>query len=463
MYKIDHQLKIEDFVFPFGKLSPENDWVKLAEIVPWDRIEEKYAAKFVNNGAPAHPVRVALGALLVKQRLKCSDEWTVKHISENPYLQYFIGMKEYTDACPFGASTMVAFRKRFTETDLAEINEMIIPHQAASLGKDGNNDDDNPPPNSGTLIMDATCAPADIAYPQDADILNDCRERLEKTIDELCEAKGCPKPRTYRNTARKAHLKLAKNRKPSANTVRKAIRKQLSYIRRDIGTITKLLRSGGRLSDKQSRLLNTLTGVYEQQRLMYEKRTHSIPDRIVSISQPWVRPIVRGKAKAKTEFGAKIHIGMTDGYARLVRVSFDAFNEATDFIQAIEAYRKRCGCYPQRVLVDKIYRNRDNLAYCKEQGIAISGPALGRPKKDAKPDKKQEYQDICDRNAVEGKFGEGKTAYGLARIMARLEETSRTVIGVILLSMNLQRRLREILLRWFLQWVGCSVFHRVME
>jgi len=124
MYKQDNQMRLEDFVFPYGKLNPGNEWVKLAELMPWDKIEERYALKFENNGHPAHPARTALGALLIKRRLRCSDEWTVRHVSENPYLQYFIEMKEYGDSCPFGASTMVAFRKRLGEEDLAEILEM---------------------------------------------------------------------------------------------------------------------------------------------------------------------------------------------------------------------------------------------------------------------------------------------------------------------------------------------------
>ncbi len=87
MYRDNSQLRIEDFIFPYGELDPENDWVKLAAQVPWDTVEERYAAQFVNNGAPAHPCRVALGALLIQRRLKCSDKWLVKHIGENPYLQ----------------------------------------------------------------------------------------------------------------------------------------------------------------------------------------------------------------------------------------------------------------------------------------------------------------------------------------------------------------------------------------
>jgi len=128
MYKDNSQLRIEDFVFPYGNLDPENDWIKLAALVPWDVVEERYAAQFANNGHPAHPARMALGALLIQRRLKCSDEWLVKHVNENPYLQFFIGMKEY-GPCPFGASTLVAFRKRFSEEDMRAILEASVPKE----------------------------------------------------------------------------------------------------------------------------------------------------------------------------------------------------------------------------------------------------------------------------------------------------------------------------------------------
>lgn len=82
-------------------------------LVPRDEAEEAYAKQFVNNGNPTHPARIALGALIIKQELQCSDEWTVRHVSENPYLQYCLGLKEYTSKCPFGASTTVELRKRF--------------------------------------------------------------------------------------------------------------------------------------------------------------------------------------------------------------------------------------------------------------------------------------------------------------------------------------------------------------
>ena len=216
----------------------------------------------------------------------------------------------------------------------------------------------------------------------------------------------------------------------------------------------------------------TATTLYEQQLSMYEQNIHNVPDRIVSISQPWVRPIVRGKAHANTEFGAKLHISMVSGYAKIERLSFDAFNEAIDFFGAVEAYRQEHHCYPSRILVDKLYRNRETIAWCKEHNILLTGPALGRPSKNAelaKKAKKQEYQDICDRNIVEGEFGVGKRCYGLSRIMAHLPETSFCVIGIALLCLNLAKRLRSLLrvivASWlfFMRSMECGEFQGVGE
>ncbi len=188
-----------------------------------------------------------------------------------------------------------------------------------------------------------------------------------------------------------------------------------------------------------------VTTVYEQQRIMLDSRTHSIPRRIVSLAQPWVRPIVRGKAHANTEFGAKLNISLVNGYVRIERLDFEPYNESEDFWRAVERYQERSGCYPERILADKIYRNRQTLAFCREHGIRLSGPALDKQPKDqsiSRQTKKQEYQNSCDRNAVEGVFGTGKTAYGLCRVMARLRETAYCVIGVALLLLNLSRSLR---------------------
>lgn len=443
MYKFDknHQFGLADFNQPMGlKMNPENRWVKKAETIPWEAIEEKYAALFPGKkGMPAKPLRTALGSLLIQKQLQFSDRELVEEIRENPYFQYFIGLSGYQDAIPFVPSLLVEFRKRLTAEVLEEINEMIIAYNAP----------DDPPPtgggneesetNSGTLILDATCAPQNISYPQDVNLLNEAREKLEKMIDIICYEQNYYKPRMYRQKARKDYLNLAKCKKRTAKKIRKAIKAQLQYIRRDLGYIDTFLEEID-LCDDLSKQLATIRTLVEQQQYMYDNKVHSVPDRIVSISQPYIRPIVRGKAKAPVEFGAKLDLSIDEnGIARLERVSFDAYNESDVLITAVENYKSRTGHYPERVLVDQIYRNRMNRAYCSEHGIRISGPALGRPKKDSKVDKKQEYVDNNDRIEVERAFSLAKRRYGLGLITAKLDTTTRSSIVLSIIAMNVNR------------------------
>ena len=161
---------------------------------------------------------------------------------------------------------------------------------------------------------------------------------------------------------------------------------------------------------------------------------------------------VRGKAGTPVEFGAKFSVSVVDGYVFLDRLGWENYHEAHDLTDHIERYRERFGYYPESVHVDKTYRNRENLRYCKSLGIRVSGPALGRPPKDhefLKHQKRQIREDEAARIPVEGKFGNGKRRYGLDRIMAKRDDTSETVIGLIVLVMNLEKVDRDLLFALF--------------
>ena len=147
---------------------------------------------------------------------------------------------------------------------------------------------------------------------------------------------------------------------------------------------------------------------------------------------------MRGKAGKPVEFGAKLDISVVDGFTRLEYLSFDAYNEAGTLRQTIEKYRERTGHYPARVLADKIYRNRDNLNFCKEHGIRLSGPALGRPKKEL-PDLKQNYIDECERVEVERRFSLAKRKCNLGMVTAKLTDTAFHCIAMSVVVLNLRK------------------------
>ena len=305
--------------------------------------------------------------------------------------------------------------------------------------------------NRGKLILDASCAPADITYPNDLGILNQARKQTEKIIDSLHENrknKLDKKPSTYKKKARKDYLKVAKKRRPSRKERSNAIAKQLQYIKRNLSHIDKLINSGAELSSltpSRYKSLLVVTEVYRQQLWMYENEAKRIDDRIVSITQPHIRPIVRGKAGKPVEFGAKLSVSCFENYVFLDHLSWDNFNESGDLKDQIEAYKNFTGYYPSSVHVDKIYRTKENRAWCKERGIRISGPPLGRPPKNvSKETKKQAVEDERVRNAIEGKFGQAKRRYRLDRIMAKLSETAETSIAITFLVINLSTLLRQV-------------------
>lgn len=254
------------------------------------------------------------------------------------------------------------------------------------------------------------------------------------------------KPRTYRKNARKSYLSVSKQKNPKKKSIRKAIGKQLRFIKRNLGTIDKLLESGcidlGQLGRYHYRLLLVVNEVYRQQRWMYENRTHQIEDRIVSLSQPHVRPMVRGKASAKVEFGAKLSVSLSQGYCQLDRLSWDAYHEASDLKVQVESYRERYGHYPELVCADQLYRTADNRAWCKQHSIRLSGRPWGRPPTDplqAKQRRKQIAQDEKARIPIEGKFGQAKRRFSLNLVMSKLANTSETSIFMALIVMNLHR------------------------
>jgi transposase, IS5 family len=487
MYRREHrhQLSFEDFFLPFGgKLSGGNRWIKLAELIPWDELEDDYAAQFCKGfGAPAKPFRMALGALIIKARLGLTDEELVEQIKENPYLQFFIGLEAFQYSAPFDPSMMVYFRKRLPEAVVNDCNERIVRHglkvirssDSQDPGDDSGNGGDRSAstgeqpmpsahrqPNQGSLLIDATCTPVDIRYPTDLSLLNEAREVTEILIDvmhpQVRESFG-HKPRTHRRKARQQFLAVAKKKKPRINKIRKAIRQQLGHLKRNLASIDALIACGGCLLAAGRHIYQKLLVVSElvrQQTILYHADSRSIPDRIVSLFQSHIRPIVRGKARCNVEFGAKISISVTgEGFTFLDRLSYDPYNEGEDLKAQAMTYRRRHGHYPEVICADQIYRTRSNRAFCQRHGIRLSGPRLGRPKNDPElvaAERQQFMDDQRQRNAVEGKIGQAKRRFGLGLIREKLAVTQGSTIAMNVLMMNLEKLL-ELLFVLFAYWI----------
>ena len=240
----------------------------------------------------------------------------------------------------------------------------------------------------GTLTIDASCTPADITYPTDLKLLNEARESTERIIDDLCEQSSDlrkHKARYDRSKARANFLSVAKQKKPRRRRIKVAIRRQLDYLQRNLDAIDALIASGASLSALKTHWwhkLLVISELHRQQSILLYSKSRSMPDRIVNLVQRHVRPIVRGKARAAVEFGAKISVSVRNGFAFLHRISWNPYNEAKDLIAQAKKYKQEYGCYPERICADRIYINTKNRNFCTRNNIRLSGKRLGRPPKD---------------------------------------------------------------------------------
>lgn len=550
------QCRIEpDFDIPFTmKLDPNNRWVRLAHVLPWEDIEDLYTQRVcTDNGRPAYPARLAFAVLFIRYDKGLSQRRTIEELQENPYLQYFAGVDSFHELPDIDPSSLVDFEKRFPADVVEQINERMclgyMPEHKLSVDRDARPDkadaattepagsgavpSGNPdaaadssgtstenadqaaadgetsvqtpsgtaetsretppeasnssadstgspdhtadaaeasartpsgtaetppqpadtapaqPKNRGKLLIDATVAPQGIRYPTDIGILNECREDIEKAIDIFWPfvPHNTHKFPYSKGNARKQYLNISKAKRCSSKKMRKGIEVQLNCIRSGLEQLDRFRAQAPQveLPSWLEKRLKVIPEVYSQQKMMFDTNTHRCDDRIVSLSQPYVRPIVRGKKPQGTEFGMKVHTSVVDGFTFLEMVSWSNYNEGSYLQEVVESYRNRHGFYPEAVLADELYRTKANRAWCRERGIRLSGRPLGRRAKDdseTPAEKKQAYEDSCERNGIEGRYGNLKTRYSMGELMCRLDETSKTEVAFDVLVMNANHLLR---------------------
>ena len=487
-YTSPNQLTLAGFETPFvQQLNKDNRWVKMSQAIPWDKIVPHYDHLFSSSeGRPPISGRVIIGAMIIKHIEGLTDRSTIQHIQENMFMQYFLGYSSFTNEAPFTAPLFVAIRKRMSLELTGKISDAIALH---CIGDQDTEDPQGPsdkttdpsddasatateeqvedscaiveatpaiakpePAPRGKLIMDATVAPQHITFPTDLKLLSAARKKSEQLIDQLYDPvlHGKVKPRTYRNIAQKTFLNTAKKKAKSKKEIYKANGQQLRFLRRNLGHIDTLIAAYASfpLKPKEQKYLLVLNTVYEQQEQMYRTHTKSIAYRIVNIHQPHVRPIVRGKDKAKVEFGSKLQVCLVNGFTFIDRLSWEAFNEGQWLQDSVKQYKRRFGYYPKEVLADQIYCNRENRKWMNQKGIRLMAKPLGRPASGAVA----VHLRPGERNPIEGKFGQGKLAYGLDCIKAKLKDTSESWIACIALVLNLIAMTRQALLSLY-QWL----------
>ena len=307
----------------------------------------------------------------------------------------------------------------------------------------------------GILKIDATCADAEVRFPVDVDIIHDGCKVVDRYLMRLCKSLAVPLVRSSYKTARRFYLELVKRKKKGGKFVKETISHLLHYLQVDLRKITEIF-VGHRgckelLKPYELRILNATFDMFAQQTYMHENNVHVCSNRIISIFQPHLRPIKRGKARAKTEFGAKIGAAIYEGYTFIDHHSWNAYNENTDLKLQVEKFKDRFGYLPATIHADKIYLNKVNREYLKDEEIKSFCKPLGRPSKESKTPEfiAKMTKAVGERNEIECSFGTGKRIYRANNIRAKLPDTSECWVGMCYFVKNVMKFLRGLCLVLF--------------
>ena len=284
--------------------------------------------------------------------------------------------------------------------------------------------------NLDTMYTDATCYESGMRYPTDPKLL---WEGIEKSYVIMCTLSAKLKvhrPRTKFVDVEKANLAYRKQRRHTKVQTRKLTRRLLNLLGKILKETRRLAREStgveNLLTIRQKREIEIITRMYRQQRNHFEHNDprESVKDRIVSISKPYIRPIVRGKEVKSVEFGAKCNNILVDGLSFIEKLSFNAFNEGTRLPHCLKMHRRLFGVEAKRIGGDASYAGSANREYCKDRGIQTSFVKRGRSsfvKKDNDIIRNELARVRATR--MEGSFGTQKEHYGLKRIKARTKQT----------------------------------------
>lgn len=424
-------------LFPFGgKLDGDNRWLKIAELIPWKELENKYCQHFSTTGRPAHDAQLVIGLLLLKHMTGTSDREIVQLVSENPYMQAFCGIDNFTAGKMIDPSTLTNVRKRLGKKHFKELEELTYKHliERKIIKAKG-------------MLVDATVFPENIRYPTDTGLLNEARQWLVSKIKTIGGKIG-KKYRTYCRTARQEYLNFNKKKRKTKKDVKRIRKSMLQFVRRNVRQFNEVLtlaaEQGVVVAQKVTERLTVIKELLAQQWHMHRENVKRIDDRIVSLHKPQVRPIKRGKSGKDVEFGPKASLSHVGAFTFLDRLSTDNFNESGDVALQLANYENRFGNKPPYVVGDRIYGTSDNRKLLKDNAIRDAFEPRGRKPRDERPADRWRKRKRKERNRIEGAFGHVKNHFGLDRIKYSIEGGDELWVRLGLMVANLKTAVSKV-------------------
>jgi len=389
---------------PLGQLYQSFPFQELASLFPQGSGLGRQARLSVAGG-------IALQVL--KSYLNLSDAKLVDRLNSDWVLQYFCGIRLGPGEWIKDQDLVGRWRRYLAQhIDYASFQALLAKHWQPHMQ------------NTQAVLMDATCYESHLRYPTDVKLLWECCEWIWGLIDQHCKRLSIRRPRRKQKQQHLAFISYQKRRRKTHKLEKKRRRSLLYLLAKGLNQWDYLIfKHGALLKQRTYERLQIVRLVYQQQQARFDDPEIKIKGRIVSLSKPYIRPIIRGKETKRTEFGAKVHCFQVDGISFIEYLSFDAFNEGIRLKSTVELaqqYFSTC----RQLGADQIYANNANRKFCTLNGIATNFVRKGRrPKQPTAADHMRGILSKARACLMEGAFGNEKLHYGLQKVGARTAAT----------------------------------------
>ena len=388
----------------------------LYESIPFEELARLFPSSS-GRGAPSiFDVKGMIGLQILKAYLNLSDDKLRQRLNTDWALQYFCGIRLKLGQMIRDKDIVGRSRRWLAKhIDYEAFQEQLAKHWSPYIEQQS------------AVLMDATCYEVSIRYPTDVKLLWECCEWTWTLIDKWSFRLGQRRIRRKQKAIYQRYISFQKlRRKPKKRRIA-ITRSLLRLLKKALDTWAVMKQKHRQqiiLRQKEQIQKLLIEQVYEQQLLHFTNPEAKINNRILSLSQHWIRPIIRGKETKKVEFGPKVHLFNVDGISFVEHFSFNAFNEAKRLEPTIELHQQyfnKC----QFVGADNIYATNANRRLC----TTITTTFVPKGRKPKHPNKNKQLIKKRLRAAraaqMEGAIGNEKLHYGLNRIKARLPDTQK--------------------------------------
>ena len=367
-------------------LNPQYPLFKLAQTIPWQKLEKDFEPLYARVGLPSHPVRKMAGLLMLKQLYGLSDERVVAMWQESPYFQFFAGEAILQWGQPCAASDLVHFRHRIGEEGIAKLFAISVDLHADKVKK------------AKELIVDTTVQEKNITFPTDAKLYKKVINRCN-LIAEKC---GIKLRQTYRFVMQRLQYAQRYSHLPKhSKKAKRALRKLKTIAGRQVRDLQRQLAKLGKEA-LYAPVLRTMERIVSQQR--------GDKSKVYSLHAPETSCIAKGKVHKKYEFGSKVSVASLSGSNVVVGISSYPGNphDSKTLSSTLEQVKQYTGREYSRVLVDKGYRGHGDVG---DREVIIPGK-----KHHASAYALRRHKRLCKRrSAIEAIIGHLKSDHRLCR------------------------------------------------